>query len=68
MKDYPTPATRNEALVLIEQHIERDGFCEGCLTSWARLTSFPCRYVQSAYRILADAPAAGEGADPAIGS
>ncbi|UWZ37087.1 hypothetical protein Drose_01835 [Dactylosporangium roseum] len=60
MKDYRTPETRNEALVLLEKHTERDGICEGCLSSWARLAEFPCSLVQSARRFLTE-----DGTDPA---
>ena len=60
MKDYRAPETRSEALAILEKHTERDGICEGCLASWARLVDFPCSHAQSARRILADAPAAPE--------
>ncbi|GGM41323.1 hypothetical protein ACFFX1_12825 [Dactylosporangium sucinum] len=65
MKDYRAPETRSEALALLEQHVERDGICEGCLASWARLVAFPCSHAQSARRFLAGAPTAGDPADPA---
>ncbi|MGI5239813.1 hypothetical protein [Dactylosporangium sp. CA-139066] len=57
MKDYRAPETRSEALAFLEHHIERDGICEGCLASWARLVAFPCLYAQAAQRILANDPA-----------
>ncbi|MET7397525.1 hypothetical protein ABZS66_28965 [Dactylosporangium sp. NPDC005572] len=60
MKDFRAPETRSEALTLLEKHTERDGICEGCLGSWARLVPFPCSLVRSAHRILA-----GTSADPA---
>ncbi|MEV6923854.1 hypothetical protein AB0M46_04980 [Dactylosporangium sp. NPDC051485] len=65
MKDYRAPESRSEALAFLENHIERDGICEGCLASWARLVDFPCSYAQAARRILAEDPAGGDPADPA---
>ncbi|GAA2332530.1 hypothetical protein [Dactylosporangium salmoneum] len=60
MKDYRAPENRSEALALLETHIERDGICEGCLASWARLVDFPCSFAQAAHRILADDAATGD--------
>ena len=45
-------ATAGHARTVLATHVERDGVCEGRLSQWARLASFPCEQVQQARAVL----------------
>lgn len=41
-----------DAAHIAQLHIERDGWCHGCRTAWARLAPHPCTQARWAQRVL----------------
>ncbi|MEV4515609.1 hypothetical protein AB0K00_42455 [Dactylosporangium sp. NPDC049525] len=57
------PDLTDQIRMLVAVHVERDGMCEGCLNTWARLAPHPCRWAQWAHAWLAE-PTSGTSPQP----